>query len=433
MKHHRPSATTRRPSRRLLATGVVLAGAASLGAAAWLATDDSPTPTPSVAAPSTPAPTPTAAPTPAPSPEPAPEPAIFTILAGGDVLPHEWVHISARTDAGYDFTPQLAGIDAWVSAADLALCHLEVPFTPDGQKVSGYPMFGASPMLADDLLDQGWDGCSTASNHSVDRAWAGVETTLDRLDDVGLGHVGTARSAEEAASAQLYDVDVDGQVTRVAHLAATYGLNGLPMPAAQPWAVQLIDVDQVLEQARVAREEGADLVVVSVHAGNEYQPSPTDQQVEVAEALAASGVVDLMIGHHAHVPQPFDLLDGGPDGSGMWAAYGLGNMISNQDSECCVPQTDSGLLLTASVEHTPGAPARVTGVEWTAVTVDRKDAHRMHVLAEIPDGAGTLASGAVADRYERVREVVAGSAPERTRPPRGTATVTVLPRGDARN
>lgn len=409
---------------------MVLAGAASLGATAWLAADDAapPSPAPSVAAPEAPAPSGTPAPSASPEPEPDPEPVTFTILAGGDILPHEWVHISARTDAGYDFSPQLAGIDEWVSSADLALCHLEVPFTPAGQKVSGYPMFGASPMLADDLLDQGWDGCSTASNHSVDRAWPGVETTLDRLDDVGLGHVGTARSAAEAAAPQLYDVDIDGQITRVAHLAATYGLNGLPMPADRPWAVQLIDVDQILEQAAAARDAGADLVVVSVHAGNEYQPSPTDQQVEVADALADSGLVDMMIGHHAHVPQPFALLDGGPDGSGMWAAYGLGNMISNQDSECCVPQTDSGLLMTATVEHTEGSPARVTGVEWTAVTVDRRDAHRMHVLAQIPDGAGTLAPGAVADRYERVREVVSGTAPERTEPPRGGSTVTVLPR-----
>lgn len=409
--------------------GIIVAGAATAGTAAWLAAEDeTPAPqAPTTVATSTPSPAATT-PEPAPTPEPEPEPAVFTILAGGDVLPHEWVHISARTADGYDFSPLLAGIDDWVASADLALCHLEVPFTPAGQKVSGYPMFGASPLLADDLVDQGWDGCSTASNHSVDRAYAGVETTLDRLDAVGLGHVGTARSAEEADAPQLYDVTVDGQVTRVAHLAATYGLNGLPMPAQQPWAVQLIDVDQLVDQARAARADGADLVIVSVHAGNEYQPVPTDQQVEVAESLAGSGLVDLMIGHHAHVPQPMALLPGGPDGAGMWTAYGLGNMISNQDTECCVPQTDSGLLLTATVEHTAGEAARVTGAEWTAITVDRKAGHVMHVLPEIPDGAGTLSAGAVADRYDRVRDVVAGSAPERTAPPEPTATVEVLPR-----
>ena len=104
----------------------------------------------------------------------------------------------------------------------------------------------------------------------------------------------------------------------------------------------------------------------------------------IDQQLADSGVFDLVIGHHAHVPQPVAHLSGGPRGEGMWVAYGLGNYVSNQDGECCSPNTASGLLLTAHVEATgafpaegrPAGPARVTGVEWTPITVDRWAATR---------------------------------------------------------
>ena len=102
----------------------------------------------------------------------SPGEATFTILAGGDMLPHIPVHTSARVKSGYDFSPLLAGLDTWVAGSDLSICHMEVPLAPDGQKISGYPMFAASPDLARDMVTQGWNGCSTASNHSVSDTWA---------------------------------------------------------------------------------------------------------------------------------------------------------------------------------------------------------------------------------------------------------------------
>lgn len=353
-------------------------------------------------------------------PEPERTEASFTVLAGGDVLPHVPVHASARTGSGYDFGPLLAGVDPWVQGADLALCHLEVPFAPLGQKVSGYPMFAASADLAEAIAAQGWAGCSTASNHSVDRKFAGVVRTLDVFDEVGLGHVGTARTELEARQPARYTITVDGIDTVVAHLSATYGTNGLPIPTDQPWAVQLIDTDQLIQQAHAARESGADLVLVSIHAGNEYQTRPTDEQLRVASALAESGEVDLMIGHHAHVPQPMVKLDGGPSDEGMWVAYGLGNMISNQDSDCCIANTDSGLLLTADVRHIAGEPARVTSMHWAGITVDRLGGHRVYALADLlrfNNGIGTLSAEEIQARYERVKEAVGPQIPEQVSPP----------------
>jgi len=388
----------------------------------------------------------TAAPTaptsdPTPEPEPAPTPtadpdAEFSIVAAGDVLPHLPVLADARVaGGGYDFAPVLSPMDPWIQGADLALCHLEVPVAPAGTPPSGYPMFGTPAQIASSLEAQGWDGCSTASNHSVDQGFAGVTATLDALDAAGLGHVGTARSALEQSQPQLYMLERAGRTITVAQIAAAYGTNGMPIDADKPWSVNLIDVPALVAQATAARASGADLVIASIHCCVEYRTEPTPEQVAIDQQLADSGVIDLVIGHHAHVPQPVVHLAGGPRGEGMWVAYGLGNYVSNQDSECCVENTDSGLLLTAHVEATGAFPAegraagsaRVTGVEWTPVTVDCLGGHQVHALVDIPAGTGTLTSAQVADRTARVVAAAGADAPQRTAPlaPTGRAPVVV--------
>lgn len=359
-------------------------------------------------------------------PAPAPE-QVVTLLAAGDVLLHDPVNDSATTAAGVDYSPLLAGTDAWVRGADLALCHLEVPLAPPGEAPSGYPVFGAPGEIVRDLAEQGWDGCSTASNHTLDRGMAGVAATLDAFDAAGLGHAGTARDAAEAAAVQRYDLERGGRTVHVAHLSATEQLNGFTPPADAPWAVQQLDVDALVTAAEGARAGGAHLVVVSVHAGTEYTAAPTAAQRRVAAALAASGQVDLVIGHHAHVPQPIERLPGGPGGAGMWVAHGLGNHLSNQDAACCAAATAGGVLLLADVRWQGGQAPRVADVGWAATTVDREAGHRLRVLSG-GDGsaAGTLGADELRARHDRVRAAVGPAAAERTAPPTPSGPAPVV-------
>jgi poly-gamma-glutamate synthesis protein (capsule biosynthesis protein) len=362
-------------------------------------------------------------------PAPAPERAV-TLLAAGDVLIHTPVTGSATTRAGIDYSPLLDGTEAWVRGADLALCHLETPVAPAGEAPSGYPAFGVPAEIVRDLAELGWDGCSTASNHALDRGMPGVVATLDALDAAGLGHAGTARDAAEAAVAQRYDLRRGGRTVRVAHLSATEQLNGFTPPAGAPWAVGRLDGDALVAAARAARADGADVVVVSVHAGTEYASAPTPHQREVAALLAASGQVDLVVGHHAHVPQPIERLPGGPGGAGMWVAYGLGNHLSNQDAACCVAATSDGVLLVADVRWRGSQPPRVAAVGWAATTVDRAAGHRVRVLAADgtvePPAAGTLDARDLRTRHDRVRAAVGPGAPERTAPPTPTGPGPVV-------
>jgi hypothetical protein len=189
--------------------------------------------------------------------------------------------------------------------------------------------------------------------------------------------------------------------------------------------VDLLDADRIIAQATAARTWAqADLVVATLHWGVEYRAAPTEDQVALAQALAESGQVDLIIGTHAHVPQPMDKLPGGPDGTGMWVAYGLGNFISNQDTHCCVAQTNTGAFMTATVVKPADGPARVTGLEWTAFPVDRLGGERVYAAPDLLAGQAsdllTLGTAEVEARRQRVAEVIGTVATERTTPPTPT-------------
>ncbi|MFI8306600.1 CapA family protein [Streptomyces sp. NPDC085927] len=249
----------------------------------------------------------------------------FTLVASGDVLPHSSVIDRARFDAGgggHDFGPMLSGVRSVVAGADLALCHLETVYGADGD-FTGHSGFESPPEMARDLAVTGYDGCSTASDHTLDDGADGIRRALDALDRAGLRHAGAARSEPEARRATV----LRAGRAEVAHLAYTYGTDVAPLPSGGPWAVGLIDEPRILADARAARKAGADVVVVSLHWGTEWQEAPDEQQLVLARSLTAARTghrpdIDLILGTHAHVPQAYEKING------TWVIYGMGNQIA---------------------------------------------------------------------------------------------------------
>ncbi len=353
-------------------------------------------PAPAPAAPT--AGTPAAPPSPAPAPSTPPS---FTLVATGDVLVHQDRTLVAgaaaagrRTGRGYDFTDVLAPVAPVIRSADVAVCHLETPVAaPDGP-FRGYPSFSVQPQVVDALAGAGYDTCSTASNHTVDAGFDGVVRTLDGLDAAGIRHAGTARSAAEAERPTLLDV----RGIRVAQVAATFGTNGVPVPRGRGWAVDVFDaarpdVSGILADAARARRAGADVVVASVHCCVEYVSDETAAQRAVARALLASPDVDLVLGHHAHVVQPFERI------GGEWVAYGLGNHLAEHARPARAGTEDS---VIARFTFTRDADGRFGVTRAEAVPtriVLGPDSVRV-----VPTGAA--GSGPDAASRERVAEVV---------------------------
>ncbi|WP_411041954.1 CapA family protein [Streptomyces collinus] len=253
----------------------------------------------------------------------------FTVAAAGDILIHPQLIDQARADAektgkgaaGLDFGPLMAGIKPVISKADLAICHMEPVIGKPKGPFESYPNFLVPPQIAGTIKDIGYDTCSTASNHSIDHGYAGVERTLDTLDAAGLKHTGSFRTRKDALTPLVMDV----KGVKVAQISFAFGFNAHELPKDKPWLVNQNDLGRIQAAEKRARAAGAEVVILSIHWGREHHPDPSTPQLEFARQLARRTGIDLVIGHHAHVVQPMEKVDG------TWIAYGLGNQVARHD------------------------------------------------------------------------------------------------------
>ena len=282
----------------------------------------------------------------------------MTILGSGDVLIHPPLWAQAHHDAlaaggkGYDFGPMYASIEPDVEPADLAICEMETPLAPPQGPFAGWPEFNAPPQVLTALTGVGYTSCTTASNHSIDQGYPGVKRTLDLLDRAGLRHTGSFRSAREARRHLIITLP---NGVEVGQLAYSFGFNGIPLPAGQPWLANLTDIPTILAAAAELKRDGADVVVLSMHWGTEYDHLATDEQRAQARRLLLSPDIDLILGDHAHVVQPAQKI------RGKWVFYCMGNQISRHEDP--VPEGRQGVMPRVTFTETASGRFRTTLAE----------------------------------------------------------------------
>ncbi len=239
----------------------------------------------------------------------------------------------------------------------LAFCHVETPLTPAAP--AGYPRFNSPPALARAIKSTGFDACSTASNHSLDRGQAGIAATRRALTRAGVRHTGTFSLRRQQRRPLL----LRARGVSVAMLAYTQMTNGIPLP--HPWSVNLASAGRILRDARRARRAGARAVIVNLHWGTEYRHAPDAFQRALAGRLARSRAITAVVGQHAHVVQPIRRV-GRP-----WVVFGAGNLLSNQTAACCPPASQDGMLVRLHLRV--GATARVEQITYTPTWVRHPD------------------------------------------------------------
>jgi hypothetical protein len=330
---------------------------------------------------------------------PCPGVRCVTIVVSGDVLLHPQLVEQARQDAGddsdsavdgMDFFPMLARQQKYVQSADIGVCHLETPLAdPDGP-FENYPAFSVPPQVLPALTKTGYDACSTASNHTIDQGTDGLNRTLDDLDAAGLVHDGSYRTPADAQVPVL----INTPNGRIGFISVAYGLNGNEPDEA--WQVNTIDVDSIRAKARLARQAGADVVIVAMHAGEEYESTPSLEQKDTAKALLADPDIDLVYGHHAHVVQPMEKING------KWAIYGLGNNIAAQLGSA--PGVQQGLLVRVQFSQDPAGQWTTSDVAWVASSQDVGAPYRWCALTSTDtcgtgDGAALAQTTAVVNQW----------------------------------
>ena len=280
------------------------------------------------------------------------------IVIVGDIMAHLPQVESARVgEEAYDFTPHFEGVRPLFGAADYVVANLETTLSPR-PPYSGYPTFATPEELARDLAAVGVDAVTLANNHITDKGAEGVLHTLAALDNAGMDYMGVGVPTVRAGR-------VDGLISRVggfrvAFVAATDILNRTVA------GIDVARVDTLTLARNIASvRERTDLVVALVHWGEEYHRVPSHRQKTMAKWMRSRGV-DVVVGSHPHVIQPFEI-EHNKDGKTVGAVfYSLGNFISNQNDR----NTDVGLAVRIGLH-------RKSAVGPIDLTIEADTIHRV--------------------------------------------------------
>lgn len=289
--------------------------------------------------------------------------ATATIGATGDILLHDRVIAGGldKTTGQYDYSNIFTYFTKYVQQADYGVANMEGTLcgTENGYKYAGYPCFNAPDAIVDATKNAGFDMLLTANNHSYDTRSVGFMRTQQVIADRGIDYIGTVPTAE---TVNYLIKDING--IRVGMTCYTYEtgknskgikmLNGISMSAQDAPLINSFDYNdlnafyQKLEgEIGQMKAAGAECVVLFIHWGDEYKTTPNSWQTKIAQALCNLGV-DVIVGGHAHVVQPIEVLTNKNDPTrSTLCLYSLGNAVSNIRKSSTRPvETEDGMLFS---------------------------------------------------------------------------------------
>lgn len=268
------------------------------------------------------------------------------LMAVGDIMAHNSILNAAYNPytKSFDFNPLLADTKPVFHEADFVIGNLETRLAGEGEvNVAGrsvrgytsYPLVNSPEQLAYDLKNAGFSLLITANNHALDRAEEGIIKTNENIEKAGLIQTGTFSNWEDHDKVRI----LEKNGIRLAVFAYTYGTNGISISKNKEYLVNLIDFQKIKKDFASARKENADLIVCSLHFGNEYWRTPSKEQEITADKVYDLGA-DIILGSHPHVVQPYVMKKNGV------IAYSLGNFISGQARK----YTDLGMIFQVDIK-----------------------------------------------------------------------------------
>lgn len=234
------------------------------------------------------------------TPEPAMDPVSLTISVVGDC--------TLGTDEEFDYDTSLnayyesngpdyffANVKNIFDADDLTIANFEGTLTDSEDREDKQFAFKAPASYADILTAGSIEAVNTANNHSHDYGDQSFEDTLNALDAAGIIHFGY----DETAVTDVNGIKVG--------MVGIYELND-----------HLGREEQLKQNIEKVKKDGAQLVIVIFHWGNEKEEVPDSNQTTLGH-LAIDLGADLVCGHHPHV------LQGIEEYKGKNIVYSLGN------------------------------------------------------------------------------------------------------------
>ena len=268
------------------------------------------------------------------------------LLFVGDIMLSR--SVGTRTVAAGDYRyPFLEAADI-LREADFAFGNLEGPISARGKNQGSIYSFRADPRTVEGLTYAGIDVLSLANNHIWDWGTDALIDTVSILQESGITSVGAGANYEEANKPALFAA---GEV-KIAVLAYTDLLPYTMQAVGEIPGLSDFNLDTIKATINKLVDEG-NLVVVSLHWGDEYEVLANASQREIAKGLIDAGA-SLIVGHHPHVVQELEQYGNG------WVAYSLGNFIFDQSFS---KETMEGAALRVELEGQKITDARLIPVK----------------------------------------------------------------------
>jgi len=188
-----------------------------------------------------------------------------------------------------------------LNEADIAFGNLEAVLSKKNlnEKDVDSASLRAMPESADGLTYAGFNVLSLANNHIMEHGKEALLDTMNILRKNGIKYVGPE------------DVVLSIRGTKVVFLA--YCL------LDEPGTCCKAESSEIIENVKRVKSK-ADIVIVSLHWGDEFIHKPSRYQVKLAHEIIDSGA-NIILGHHPHVLQGVEMYNGG------LIAYSLGNFV----------------------------------------------------------------------------------------------------------
>ncbi len=234
----------------------------------------------------------------------------------GDIMMDRGVKTSVIKNFGGDYKKILAEAGG-LKDPDIMFGNLEGPISDKGIKVGSIYSFRMDPAVTTALKDSGFDILSFANNHVGDYSNAAFLDTIGRLKEENILFTGAGADYAEATKATI--IERDG--IRIGYIAMSdVGPEFMKATDTKPGILLANDknLDTIIKNAKAS----VDVLVVSIHWGDEYKPHNKRQET-LAKRMIDNGA-DIIAGHHPHVPQDVEAYKEGV------IIYSLGNFVFDQ-------------------------------------------------------------------------------------------------------
>jgi poly-gamma-glutamate synthesis protein (capsule biosynthesis protein) len=298
------------------------------------------------------------------------------------------VHFADRTlnlldDPATAFGP----VSEIFQAADLAMVNLETAVTERGTPEPKTFKFRAPPSAYDAVKAAGIDIVSLANNHALDYGQVGLEDTISHAEAAAMPFVGVGRNSAEAYRPWITEI----KGVRIAILGFSQVQElwqrwvATPDRPGMAYAMELENARAAVQGARAL----ADVVIVYMHWGQEYNQCPTSAMKTFAGQMAEAGA-HMIVGTHAH-----NLVGDGWLGS-TFVQYGLSNFLWWRND---AGSNDTGVLkvhllgpeirriefVPAYIDRKTGQPIPSTGSELERIAAKYADLRTCTDLADVPN------------------------------------------------